>query len=215
MPHPRIKICGVTTVDDALAAAALGVDAVGLNFYQASPALVSLSTAEAIIRALPLFVEPVAVFLNQPMKQVQDTVAALGRVRVAQWYGDKPELYDSFPCHFIPTFTVRNQTSLRAISGYVDLCRSLRKVPTAIGIDVKPQSQMGGAGQQLPWNLLAGFNPGLPVMLSGGLTPENVAEAIKIAQPYAVDVSSGVESVPGRKNLEKMRRFVENVRAAK
>ena len=73
--------------------------------------------------------------------------------------------------------------------------------------------QFGGTGQPIPWNLVAEFKPGVHVMLAGGLTPENVAEAIKIVQPYAVDVASGIESVPGRKNLEKMRRFVDNVRA--
>jgi phosphoribosylanthranilate isomerase len=213
MAPPRIKICGVTTVDDALAAAALGVDAIGLNFYQASPRFVQPHVAEAILRALPPFVEAVGVFVNQPIKQVYDTVNALGRIRTIHWFGDKPELCDSYPIHFIPTFGVRNQTSLKTITGYLDLCRSLRKLPTAIALDAHSPNQFGGTGQPIPWNLVADFKPGLPVLLAGGLTPENVAEAIKIVQPYAVDVASGIESVPGRKNAEKMKRFVDNVRA--
>jgi phosphoribosylanthranilate isomerase len=214
MASPRIKICGVTTVEDALAAAALGVDAIGLNFYQASPRFVQPHAAAAILRALPPFVEPVGVFVNQPMTQVYETINALGRIRTIHWFGDKPELCDSYPCHFIPTFAIRNQTSLKAITGYLDLCRSLRKLPMAIAVDADSPGQFGGTGQPIPWNLLADFKPGVPLMLAGGLTPENVAEAIKIVQPYAVDVASGIESVPGRKNVEKMRRFVDNVHAA-
>src|SRR5207302_1790111 len=130
-----------------------------------------------------------------------------GRIRTLQWYGDKPELCDAFPFQYIPTFPARDADSLRAITAYLDLCRSLNKLPSAVAVDAHAPGQYGGTGRPLPWNLLAGFRPGVPLILAGGLTPENVAEAVKIVRPYAVDVASGVECEPGRKDAEKVRRF--------
>src|SRR5437763_1615591 len=101
MAVPRVKICGVTTVKDALAAAALGAHAIGLNFHEPSPRAVSQIAVESILRAMPPFLKVVGVFVNQPLRQVFQTLNAIGRIRTVQWYGDKPELCDAFPFQFI------------------------------------------------------------------------------------------------------------------
>jgi phosphoribosylanthranilate isomerase len=213
MSVPRIKICGITNEADARRAAELGADAIGLNFHPASPRYVHPDAVEGILRALPPFIEPVGVFVNKPLLQVFETLNRIGRIRTIQWYGDKPELCDAYPFQLIPTFPVRDQDSLRAITGYLDLCRELRKLPAAIAVDAHAPGHYGGTGRPIPWDLLAGFQPGVPLILAGGLTSENVAEAIRIVRPYAVDVASGVESEPGKKVSELVRRFIDNARA--
>jgi phosphoribosylanthranilate isomerase len=214
MTATRIKICGITNEADARLAAELGADAIGLNFHPESPRFVSPTAVEAILRALPPLVEPVGVFVNQPLREVFATLNVFGRIRTVQWYGDKPELCDAYPFQYIPTFPVRDRDSLRTITGYLDMARSLSRLPSAIAVDAHAPGQYGGTGRPLPWQLLADFRPGVPLVLAGGLTPENVATAVRVVRPYAVDVASGVESEPGRKDGEKMRRFIAAARSA-
>jgi phosphoribosylanthranilate isomerase len=212
MAAPRIKICGIMNLADARAAAELGVDAIGLNFYSGSPRYVQPDAAERILRALPPFIEPVGVFVDQPLRDAFAAINVFSAIRTVQWYGDRPEMCDAYPFRYIPTFPVRDRDSLRSITSYLDLCRGLNKLPTAIAVDAHAPGQYGGTGRPIPWDILAGFQPGVPLILAGGLTPENVAEAIRIVRPYAVDVASGVESGAGTKDGERMRRFVEGVR---
>jgi phosphoribosylanthranilate isomerase len=214
MTAPRIKICGITNETDARLAAELGADAIGLNFHPGSPRYVQPEAVEGILRALPPFLEPVGVFVNQPLVQVFETLNRIGRIRTIQWYGDKPEMCDAYPFQLIPTFPVREEASMRTITGYLDLCRGLNKLPAALAVDAHAPGQYGGTGRPIPWDLLADFQPGVPLILAGGLTPDNVAEAIRIVRPYAVDVASGVERSAGKKDRDKMRRFIENVCAA-
>jgi len=213
MALPRIKICGITNEADARLVAELGADAIGLNFYAGSPRHVQLNAVEGILRVLPPFLEPVGVFVNQPLRQVFETLNRIGRIRTIQWYGDKPELCDTYPFQLIPTFPVRDQDSLGTITEYLELCRGLRKLPAAIAVDARAPGQYGGTGRSIPRDLLAAFQPGVPLVLAGGLTPENVAEAIRIVRPYAVDVATGVEHQPGKKDPELVRRFIDNARA--
>jgi phosphoribosylanthranilate isomerase len=215
MSVPRIKICGITNEGDARLAAELGADAVGLNFHPESARFVPATAVEAILRVLPPFVEPVGVFVNQPLRQVFDTLNRIGRIRTIQWFGDRPELCDAYPFHYVPSFPVRDRESLRAISGYLDLCRGLSKMPSAIAVDAHASGQFGGTGRPIPWHLLADFHPGVPLILAGGLKPENVAEAITIVRPFAVDVAGGVERSPGQKDAEKMRTFIKNARGVR
>lgn len=210
----RIKICGVTTVADAHDAVELGADAIGLNFYPLSPRSVDPAQAAAILRELPPFVEPVGVFARDPLRDVCARVEQLGMMRTIQWHGDEHELYNTFPYRLIPAFAVRDVHHLAAINRYLDQCRQLGHGPAAILIDAHVAGLYGGTGQRAPWHLLAEFQPGVPVILAGGLTPDNVAEAVRIVRPYAVDVASGVESSPGRKNKEKMRTFIGEAREA-
>jgi phosphoribosylanthranilate isomerase len=213
MPHPRIKICGVTNEADACLAAELGADAVGLNFYPRSPRHVDNVMATFILRALPPFVDPVGVFVSQPLKQVFEQLNQVGAIRTFQWYGEHRDLADPYPFRLIAAFPVRDAQSLLAVRRYLDL-GGLGRLPAAVLLDAHAPGQHGGTGQTIPWKLLADFRPEVPVILAGGLTPENVAEAIRIVRPYAVDVASGVEGAPGKKDPEKMRRFIAQAREA-
>jgi phosphoribosylanthranilate isomerase len=214
MTPVRIKICGITNETDGRQAALLGADAIGLNFYSRSPRRIDAIMANFILRDLPPFVEAVGVFVDQPLREVFQQVNQIGAIRTIQWYGDNRELGDSFPFRLISAFPVRDQQSLQTIDRYLELCRGMGHLPSAILVDAHVQGQHGGTGQTVPWRLLSEYRPGVPVILAGGLTPENVAQAIQLVRPYAVDVASGVESAPGQKDLEKMRRFIENAREA-
>jgi phosphoribosylanthranilate isomerase len=215
MAHPlRIKICGVTREDDLRLAAQLGADAVGFNFHPRSPRYVEPTACTPLLKALPPFVEAVGVYVDVPLRGVFTALNALGRVRTAQWYGTQREICDSFPFHLIQCFPLADAAGLRKITQYLDMARNVRQLPSAILIDAQVAGKHGGTGQTVPWQLLADFDPGVPLVLAGGLTPENVAEAVRVVRPYAVDVASGVESAPGRKDAEKMRRFLGNARDA-
>lgn len=212
--HVRVKICGVTTEQDAQQAALLGADAVGLNFYQGSPRFVKETTAKLILRQLPPLVAAVGVFVEAPFRTVFECLSRLQRIGIIQWHGKERELSDCFPYHLIAAFPVRDASSLQAIQQYLDACRSVDRMPSALLLDGHAPGQHGGTGQKAPWHLLASFRPEVPIILAGGLTADNVAEAIRIVRPYGVDVAGGVESAPGRKDAEKMRRFIANAHEA-
>jgi phosphoribosylanthranilate isomerase len=214
MGHLRIKICGITNIADGLQAAALGADAIGLNFYPASPRHIDAVTAEAIVRELPPFVDAVGLFVNEPLRQAADRLSRLSRIRTIQWHGDQHEPTSIFPFSLLSAFPVQDATDLFGITRYLARCRDADCLPAAVLLDAKVAGQHGGTGQTAPWNLLADFQPGVPVILAGGLTPDNVGLAVRTVRPYAVDVASGVEQGPGRKDWEKMRRFIENAREA-
>jgi phosphoribosylanthranilate isomerase len=210
----RVKICGITNADDCRQATLLGADAIGLNFYPASPRFVDSSLVEEILRDVPPFVDVVGLFVNERLQQVWQLVQRWGRIRTVQWHGENHELGDVAPLQLISAFQVRGVEDLQAITRYLDLRRSRIGPPAAVLVDAHVPGEYGGTGRTAPWELLAEFRPGVPVILAGGLTPENVAEAIRIVQPYAVDVASGVERSPGRKDAEKIRRFVGSAREA-
>jgi phosphoribosylanthranilate isomerase len=214
MSELRIKICGITNPADARQAALLGADAIGLNFYARSPRCVPLDVAARILRELPPLIDPVALFVNQPLNQVFEITNHLGAVRTVQWHGDEPEMCDAFPFRLIVAFQVREQRHVAILSRYLDMCRTLNRLPSAVLVDAQVAGEYGGTGQTVPWKLLMNVRLPVPLILAGGLTPENVTDAIRIVRPYAVDVASGVESSPGKKDSEKMRRFIGTARAA-
>jgi phosphoribosylanthranilate isomerase len=214
MSQLRVKICGITNESDARRVAYLGADAVGLNFYAQSKRYIDPKFAEFILRELPPFVDPVAVFVNQPLRQVFELLNQLGRVRTFQWHGDNRELSDAFPFRMISAFAVRDQQSLTDINRYLDVCQGMGRLPAAVLLDAQVPGEYGGTGRTAPWHLLADFRPPVPVILAGGLTPDNVAAAVRLVKPYAVDVASGVEKSPGQKDPEKIRRFIANAREA-
>jgi phosphoribosylanthranilate isomerase len=212
--HVRVKICGITSEADARQAVLLGADAVGLNFYPQSPRWISVEAAVPILHALPPFVEAVGVFVDQPLREVFPLLNQLGRLRTVQMHGTIREVCDAYPFHFIPAFAVKDQQSLTEVRRYLETCLRLGKLPSAVLIDGHAPGQHGGTGRNPPWELFRDVAWEVPLILAGGLTPKNVAEAVRIVQPYAVDVASGVEVSPGKKDQEKMRRFIESVRAA-
>lgn len=209
----RIKICGVTTPEDARLAAEAGADAVGLNFYPQSPRYITPPQAAAIVRALPPFTATVGVFVGSPLRQACATAYQLG-LRGVQTYDEHPPAEDTFPFAHVPAFRIRDRAGLDQVRRFVDAAVSLGRPPAAVLIDSLVPGQMGGTGARAPWELLQQFSVGVPLVLAGGLTPENVEEAIALVRPWGVDVASGVERAPGVKDPDRMTRFVQNARRA-
>jgi len=202
----RIKICGVTNADDAWLAAELGADAIGLVFAD-SPRRIEPLQARAIVAALPPFVTPVGVFVNTPRDTLLRAVAESG-VRAVQLHGDEtPDALADLPVPAVKAFRVRSAADLEPIAQYGRTA--------AVLLDARVDGQFGGTGQTFDWALAREAQRfGKPVIVSGGLTPENVGAAIRAARPFAVDVSSGVEITPRRKDPGKLRAFFAAVRAA-
>jgi phosphoribosylanthranilate isomerase len=215
MSYPvRVKICGITHPDDLAAAITAGADAIGLNFHPPSPRYVTPAQARAMLSQLPPFIEPVGVFVRQSVAELRDLLDEVALLRTIQMHGGSYEVHNPSPHRYIPAFQVRAQADLAAITRYLDQCRHAGWQPGAILIDGHAPGLVGGTGQTAPWDLLAEFHPGVPVILAGGLTPENVAEAVTRVRPWAVDVASGVESSPGRKDADRMRQFIDAARNA-
>jgi phosphoribosylanthranilate isomerase len=208
----RVKICGVTTPDDARRAADAGADAVGLNFYPHSPRHVTPAQAAAVVRTLPPFTAPVGVFVGTPVRQVCAVAFQLG-LRAVQTYDDQPPDENPFPFAHVPAFRVKDAAGLDHVRRFVTAATAAGRPPAAVLIDSHVEGQLGGTGHVAPWHLLAGFDPGAPIILAGGLTHENVAAAVAAVRPWGVDVASGVESAPGRKDPDKVARFVAAARA--
>lgn len=213
MSQVRVKICGVTTPDDIRMVAEAGADAIGFNFYSQSPRYVDPRNAAPLLRAVPPMFDAVGVFVGLKTRQVCALAYQLG-LRCIQCFGDLGDLEDSYPFRRIAAFRVKDRAGLEEIERYLDKCQAAGAMPAAVLVDAHVDGQLGGTGQTAPWQLLAEFHPPVPLILAGGLTPENVCEAIRIVRPFAVDVASGVESSPGRKDPDKVRRFIEAARRA-
>lgn len=213
--HPlRVKICGVTRPADVAACAAAGADAVGVNFHPGSPRYVDPKASRPLLRAIPPLMAGVGVFVGGPFRQVAAVAYQLG-LRAVQYHGNPPPAdEDPFPFSLVPAFRVRDRQTLADIQAYLDACRLADRLPGAILVDAYVEGQHGGTGRTAPWDLLADFRPGVPVILAGGLTPDNVADAIRAVRPAGVDVASGVEVAPGQKDPDKVRAFVANAREA-
>lgn len=204
MSQVRIKICGITSVEDALAAVRLGADALGFNFWSDSKRYISPSAAEAIVARLPPFVTTVGVFVNQPEGEIR-AIASESGVQVFQLHGDEPpDFCARLPLPVIKAIPVDQVKALSRLLSYE---------VSAFLLDT-PSRGFGGSGVPFDWSLAEGVSEVAPVILAGGLTPENVAEAIRAVRPYAVDVASGVESHPGAKDPAKMARFIAAAKGA-
>lgn len=197
----RVKICGITRLEDALAAVDLGAHALGLNFWPKSKRFIHPNDAEELVAGLPPMVSTVGIFVNQPWDEVE-AIASRCRLSAVQLHGDEtPEQCDRFRTRVIKAIRVENARSLRGLSRY-DVQALLFDAPSA---------GFGGSGATFDWKLLRKVATQRPVLLAGGLTPKNVASAIRAVRPYAVDVASGVESEPGKKDLRKLRAFMRAV----
>jgi phosphoribosylanthranilate isomerase len=199
----RIKICGITNLEDALLAVELGADALGFVFAPSSRQ-VTPDQAAAIIRELPPFVTTVGLVVDQ------DPLPILERcpVDVVQFHGSEtPEQVARLGRRAVKAFRVRAVEDLEALAQY--------RTVSAFLLDAYVPGLAGGTGRQFPWQLaVEAHRFGKPVIVAGGLTPENVGHCIATTAPHAVDVSSGVEAAPGRKDPEKLRTFIEGARAA-
>ena len=201
----RIKICGITSREDALHAAACGADALGFVFYAGSPRCVAAETAAAICAALPPFVTRVGLFVNAAPAQIRAIAEACG-LDAIQLHGDEaPAACDFAPRRTIKALRVKDAASL---AGHAQFATS------ALLLDAWVADAYGGTGQACNWELAAGVARQRPVILAGGLTPDNVAAAVRQVRPYGVDVSSGVEQAPGRKDPAKVAEFIRRAREA-
>jgi phosphoribosylanthranilate isomerase len=200
----RIKICGVTRLEDAQAAARLGCDAIGFNFWPESKRYLPPAAARAIIQRLPPLLTTVGVFVNQPEDELR-AIAAESGIQVFQLHGDEPpDLCARLPLPVVKSIPVDQVRTLSRLLSYE---------VSAFLLDT-PSRGYGGTGQPFDWSLAHGVSEVAPVILAGGLNPDNVAEAIRTVRPYAVDVASGVERSPGVKDLALMTRFVAAARKA-
>jgi len=202
----KVKICGITRLDDAVAAVEAGANALGFVFYEGSPRNLTSSQARAIISKLPPFVAKVGVFVNATEDFVRGRAGECG-LDTLQFHGDEtPEFCRRFaPMKVVKSFRIRDAKSLAALEPYDT---------DAWLLDSHVEDKLGGTGVTFNWELAwQAKDHGRPVMLAGGLTPENVAEAIHEVWPFAVDVSSGVEDAPGLKNRKLVQMFIANVRA--
>jgi phosphoribosylanthranilate isomerase len=206
MMDVKIKICGITSVEDALAAFEADADMLGFMLSEQSPRHITIEKAREIARQLPPATLRVGVFVNAKVEQVMFSlrICDFGGL---QFHGDEPPAYcRQFGVKTIKAFRVRDAESLRAMPGY-DTDYFL--------LDSYVSGRPGGTGETFNWNLAVEAKKlGKPVILAGGLTPQNVAEAVRVVRPFGVDVSSGVESAPGKKDREKIRDFVAAVRGA-
>jgi len=209
----RVKICGVRSEEDVVAAVAAGADAVGFNFYPQSPRFIDPNTAAELARRLPPFVEAVGVFVRTSVEAARRALAGTA-IRVIQVHGGEPELIERGLWRYVPAFAARDEGDLAGVKDYLARCRAAGAPPSAVLVDGHAPGLHGGTGVAAPWELLAEWAEDVPLILAGGLTPENVAEAARRVRPYAVDVAGGVEASPGHKDADKIRRFVEAVRGA-
>ena len=196
----KVKICGITSVADGLAAAEAGADMIGLMFYEKSPRHISLAQAVEISRALPPFVLRVGVFVNPEEGFVTQAIAACG-LNLLQFHGDEPsDFCTQFGVMSLKALRVRDAESLQKLESFNT---------DAFLLDAYSKSGLGGTGEKFNWELAVEAQKfGKPIFLAGGLTPENVADAVQQVRPFAVDVSSGVESAPGKKDAAKVRAFI-------
>jgi phosphoribosylanthranilate isomerase len=204
----RVKICGVTNVEDALLACELGAAAIGLNFYEKSPRCIAPFMASKIIGKLPPFVASVGVFVNWQSAPVTSLAKALG-LSAAQLHGDEPpKLVGEIAkkVSVIKALHAGKGGSLPPFSNY--------RGATAFLLDAPHSGQYGGTGHTTDWTLAQTAAKSHRILLAGGLTADNVADAILAVRPYAVDVTSGVEAKPGKKDPAKLRAFFEAVTRA-
>ena len=199
----RVKICGITRVEDALSAVDAGADAIGLVFYTQSPRCVSIAQAQAIIAAMPPFVSVVGLFVNATTAEIQSTLTQV-HLDIVQFHGDEtPEQCAQINFPYYKAIRVKPDTNLLQYA--IDF-----KGANALLLDTFSEQDYGGTGHVFDWNLIP-KNLTKPVILAGGLVPENVANAIKQVQPYAVDVSGGVELSKGIKDAAKIVAFMRAV----
>lgn len=211
-----IKICGIRDAETAAAVGALRPDAIGLNFYAKSVRSVTAREAAAIVAALPGGVEPVGVFVNHALDEIRAICAACG-LNTVQLHGDEPpELVTQLrPLRVIRAIRLGRDAASSSLQAVAALGQGGWPV-RAVLVDAHVPGSYGGTGEAAPWDVLSGGwrREWPPLILAGGLTAENVAEAVRAVRPWGIDVASGVESSPGVKDLDRVARFIKAARIA-
>lgn len=202
----KIKICGITNLDDARAAIDLGADALGFVFFKESPRNIPPKKAAAIMAKLPVFTTTVGVFVNTPREEIQKIADETG-IHVIQLHGDESPESCCLSRRVIKGIRVKSLESL-------DLLKRYQHLVSAFLLDTYAPHMPGGTGRAFNWDIAIEAKNFGRIILAGGLTPENISEAVRRVKPYAVDVSSGVEREKGKKDHQKMRLFIERAKAA-
>lgn len=202
----RIKICGITSPEDALTAVEAGADALGFVFYKESPRHIFPEEAARIINLLPPFVQAVGLFVNEA-PEIVNKISRNCRLGLVQLHGDEtPDYCKMIEQRVMKAFRIRSLTCLDPITDY--------RLSGCL-LDAYSPAAFGGTGKRFNWEIACeAMIRGHRIVLAGGLTPDNVAEAIRQVKPYAVDVSSGVEVAPGKKDVDKVREFIRNAKEA-
>ena len=202
----RVKICGITRVEDALAATDHGCDAIGLVFYEPSPRNVDIQRAAEIVAALPPFVSVVGLFVDAASSEIEHVLSRV-RLDVLQFHGDEtPDACRRYGLPYMKAVRVRHETNLLQ---YADQYNDAK----ALLLDAYLPGVAGGTGLVFDWGLIPNQLP-IPIVLAGGLNPKNITEAIRQVRPYAVDVSGGVEKTKGIKDADKIAAFMQGVENA-
>ncbi len=200
---PKIKICGITNAEDAHLAVDAGADALGFIFYPQSPRFVEIQVVKSIVNQLPPFVLPIGVFVNEEQSMVQNVMDVCG-LALAQLHGEESPAYcESLGHSVLKGIRLRDRSSFLALAEYKG-----RAGVRGFVLDAFSESEYGGTGKVADWDLAAEAAKAAPILLAGGLSSENVQEAIQKVQPYGVDVSSGVEVSPGLKDPVKVQAFI-------
>jgi phosphoribosylanthranilate isomerase len=202
----RVKICGITNPDDAQAAVDFGADALGFVFFEQSPRCITHDNASSIIRRLPSFLTTVGVFVDEKPEQIEKITSWTG-IDVIQLHGEEPPDMCYYSKRIIKAIRVKSLESLDPLFHY-------REKVSAFLLDTFAPNAFGGTGQIFNWDIAIEAKHFGKIVLAGGLTPDNVADAVTRVRPYAVDVSSGVESAKGKKDHEKMKLFIERAKKA-
>jgi phosphoribosylanthranilate isomerase len=206
MQRVKVKICGVRTHEEAQEAIACGADALGFNFWQKSARFIGPKEAREITQRLPPFINCVGVFVNESAQHIKQIVEQT-KINVVQLHGDEePEFCEQLPnLKIIKAFRVNEEFNIEELNNF----------PVhAFLLDANVKGEYGGTGQRFDWRIAIEAKQIAPIILAGGINIENVAEAIQYVRPYAVDVCSGVEAEPGRKDLLKLREFMAAVKRA-
>lgn len=202
----KIKICGITNRQDAFAAVDHGADALGFVFYDKSPRAVTPDAVKAIISSLPPFITTVGVFVNMKEEELEKTVSYTG-LNLIQLHGDEPPEYCHLSRKIIKAFRVKELSDLKPLTKYGNV--------SAFLLDAYSPDIIGGTGQIFNWEIAIEAKKFGRIILAGGLSPDNIEEAVRLVQPYCVDVSSGVEGPEkGNKDHEKLRLFIQRARSA-
>jgi phosphoribosylanthranilate isomerase len=202
----KVKICGITNLDDAIAAVDFGADALGFVFFKESPRYIPDSRAALIIKRLPSFITTVGVFVNEQPEHIENIIATTG-IDVVQLHGAESPEECRLARRVIKAVRVDTLESLDPLISY-------REIVSAFLLDTFTSGLFGGTGKIFNWDIAVEAKQFGRIILAGGLTPDNVAEAVKRVRPYGVDVSSGIEFEQGRKDHKKMQLFIERAKAA-
>lgn len=202
----KVKICGITNSDDAIAAVDYGADALGFVFFKGSPRFISPENAASIIRKLPTFVQTIGVFVDESPEDIRTVISVTG-IGLVQLHGDEPPEACRACRRIIKAIRIKSLESLSPLEQF-------KEHVSAFLLDAYTPDKLGGTGMIFNWDIAVEAKRFGRIILAGGLKPDNIVEAVRHVRPYGVDVSSGVELTKGKKDLQKMKLFIERAKEA-